>query len=732
MIRLVIWDFDGPVFNSRNARDVAFARVDEHFSQEVGACSFDYSALPLFDPRQTVRWAYADKDLPAGVLDQIEARYRVELSQAEATVVVDRSIIEAIESLLQLQCKLAILSLRSEKGLKHLLQTHRLARYFSIVHGRETPPASKPSKEAVLSILRQAGATQGETILIGDSDHDFKAAHDSGIPYFHAGWSTEPVSVARQAYQILVHPSEVELIVAHGLKPLPSSEQARKDLSNIVRSEKFSFFTGAGVSIASGLGSWRSCYYPILNKHLPESLLNGFSLPEIIQMIVVDDRRAHLLFDDFRAAFTSQREPNSYHFAIMRSACDTIWTTNYDNLFERVPNAPGGGVPVLRDDAQLKDYFGSGRKLIKVNGDFYAASFKRSSLDWGVVISDEQFDLSEVQRPEIWRYFEDEYRTSSLIFVGVSFADPTLRRILSIISRKVMRTRKPHFVLALEPQAPSERVIVAMQIEVLRQRNINTLLFDDYAAIAEFVSEICMSSRKPVITFLGTAYQSSEHDAAPEVEVEDARLDDGILSFHDIEKMCGDLGVTLARAGFRVASGAGARIGIPAVAKAYEEDRRAARYYMRKHGATRGSRLAPTIFFSVDTLDEVRQKLLQSSHVVVAIGGASRRGSESGTVTEVRMALNMGRPVILFPQGGGDVAKCYDELIMMSRSLIDPHLRDEVIRVNQSISTMDRTQVLAFVEHDFLPSVRSLVRNAMVSPYSTSFDDACVEADKEW
>jgi SIR2-like protein/SLOG family protein len=417
----------------------------------------------------------------------------------------------------------------------------------------------------------------------------------------------------------------------------------------------------------------------------------------------------------------------------MRSACETVWTTNYDNLFERACLSLGQIVPTVRDDSELKENF-VGRKLIKLNGDFQTARFDPKSLNWGVVLSDEQFDLSEVERPEMWRYFEDEYRTSSLIFVGVSFGDPTLRRIISIISRKLMRTRKPHFVLAAKPATVNERLIVSKQIEVLRRRNIRTLLFDDFKAIAEFVSDLCILSRKPLISFSGTAFHVLGDGGRPGPQaMAEGKLDGGVLTWQEMDQLCGDMGASLARYGYRVASGHGDGVGIPAVAKAYEEDRRLGRFYMRKKGATQGSRSATTIFMSDSDINAVRQKLARVAHVVVAMGGASNQGWESGTVREVRMAIELGRPVILFRQGGGDVDRCYSQLMdLIQQNMADPKLRRQVQILNETISKMDRQQVMRFIERDFLPSVRSLVGASVASRDSSYFVTACLEADSDW
>jgi HAD superfamily hydrolase (TIGR01549 family) len=732
MSLLVIWDFDGPMFNSREPRDIAFKRTQEECAQSIEAlrsCSFDVSTVPLYDPRRLIHLAYTDTGLASDVLEKIVMRYREHLNSAEEQQQLVPGIRATLENLTQAKCKLAILSSRSKEGLENRLLRLGVRGFFSVVHGRET--AKKPSPEVVGTIIKETGASPEGSILVGDSDHDMLTAQQAGIPYFHAGWSNEPAALARaHAEQILHSPSDIEIIVIQGFEPFPSDTSDRNRLTDIARSGRFSFFAGAGVSIPSGLGDWASCYLPHLKKHLPMSALSRFSLPEIVQMIVASDEPAQTLFDDFNKNFTEVKEPNAYHYAIMRSACGTVWTTNYDDLFERV-QVFSKKPQLVRQDVELVDHFGSDRKLIKVNGDFYSARFQPKSLDWGVIVSDEQFDLSEVQRPEIWRYFEDEYRTSSLIFVGVSFSDPTLRRILSIISRKVMRTRNPHFVLAVAPKAPHERLIVQQQMRVLRRRKIYTLLFPGFDEIVEFVSKLSILSRRPVIGFTGVTYRV---DAPPSAsEMTERKLPGGMLSLQEIDQVCGRMGELLARSGLRIASGHGAGVGVPAVTKAYEADRRSARYYMRSRGETQASRSAPAIYIEGGDLNVVRRRLIEAALALVAVGG-DREGRESGTFAEIKLAIEMGRPVILFRQGGGVVYACYDELMhLVALSRMAPELRDQVLSLNQRINEINEPlQVRDFIEKEFLSCMHSLVRRTLENGYTPLFDKSCNAADEDW
>jgi phosphoglycolate phosphatase-like HAD superfamily hydrolase len=225
---LLIWDFDGPIFSSRKPRDNAFESVLARFSDEIGACSFDYGAAPLYDPGKFIHLAFADNKLSDQVLADIEREYRNQLGEAEAACTIDREVIAAIENL-SARCGLAILSLRSEESLKSLLLRHHLFDYFRCgVFGRDTPPARKPSPSAVRFIMDTAKTSATETVLIGDSDHDWETAHAAGVAYFHAGWSDEPAAVARaKADRILTRPSEIEMIV--GAKNWPNPVFTRKE-----------------------------------------------------------------------------------------------------------------------------------------------------------------------------------------------------------------------------------------------------------------------------------------------------------------------------------------------------------------------------------------------------------------------------------------------------------------------------------------------------------------------
>jgi hypothetical protein len=257
------------------------------------------------------------------------------------------------------------------------------------------------------------------------------------------------------------------------------------------------------------------------------------------------------------------------------------------------------------------------------------------------------------------------------------------------------------------------------------------LLFCNFDEIVEFVSELSILSRRPVIGFTGGTYRV---DAPPSAsEKMERKLSGGVLSLQEIEEMCGHMGELLARSGLRVASGHGPGVGVPAVTKAYEADRRLARYYLRSVGDTHAGRSAPAIYIEGSDLNEARRRMIEAALALVAVGGA-RGGQESGTFAEIKLAIDRGRPVILFPQGGGVVHACHDDLMhLVERSKMAPELRDQVLILNQHINEIiDPLQLRAFIESKFSSRMRSLVRATLENGYTRLFDESCNAADKDW
>jgi pyrophosphatase PpaX len=82
---------------------------------------------------------------------------------------------------------------------------------FNIVVGLESTTAHKPGPEPVLFAMEQLGATATETVYIGDSPFDLRAAHAAGVDSIAVTWGAfseeallehRPTHVARTAAEL--------------------------------------------------------------------------------------------------------------------------------------------------------------------------------------------------------------------------------------------------------------------------------------------------------------------------------------------------------------------------------------------------------------------------------------------------------------------------------------------------------------------------------------------------
>lgn len=88
-------------------------------------------------------------------------------------------VIEMLESLKDK--KKAILSNKTESFSVEIIERLNLSKYFIAVWGGDTAGVKKPDPKPILDLIKIAGVSKSEAIMIGDSENDFKAAQAAGI-----------------------------------------------------------------------------------------------------------------------------------------------------------------------------------------------------------------------------------------------------------------------------------------------------------------------------------------------------------------------------------------------------------------------------------------------------------------------------------------------------------------------------------------------------------------------
>lgn len=107
---------------------------------------------------------------------------------------------------------LAVATGKSDRGLKHCLESHGLhARFVSLQTADRHP--SKPSPDMALAAMADAGATGATTILVGDTSFDMAMAVAAGASAIGAGWGYHDSVelIAAGAFAVAERPADVAL-----------------------------------------------------------------------------------------------------------------------------------------------------------------------------------------------------------------------------------------------------------------------------------------------------------------------------------------------------------------------------------------------------------------------------------------------------------------------------------------------------------------------------------------
>jgi len=673
-----VLDFDGPIFDGRGYAQEALDETINQFQTKYGKPKLRFSGLPLLDPRRLIDMMYAELKLERADLNIIEDFYSELLLVKEINGEINPEVKTIIKKMHNMGVKMAVFSARPIASLEKILKKNAFQDCFELVVGEGTVLYGKPAPDGLILIANNFNIEPTQLVFIGDSIIDFQAAKACGAIYYHAGWTGEPSNCIFSPRTIISKPSDLQELISSGIELIQTiTPVIPNTLENIIRKNEFSFYTGAGISVNSGIGGWQDHYLPVLDSLNAGMLASdpNLELEDTLQLLAVKDAKA--VFDKFKESFLkNEAKPNGYHYSILRSSAENIWTTNYDHLFETANNEGKFERGIITNDDILLNNFTHKRCVFKMNGDFEGAIWNKD-LDWELVFLREQFDTVEEKRREIWRALEDDYRNKCIVFVGLSFTDSALRRIISIQRRKIKRTRHPHFFLTKSSKDPLESRKAMLHAKNLERININTLFFDSYKEIEDFVGLISLSSIQPVIAFSGdTDTNLNPSDFLP----------NGAINLEEISQFCSNLAKELVSSkSYHISSGGAPGVGIPSVSSAFKANPSLARFYLRQRSSRKFSRIAPAIIVEGDNYCDMRKRFIGEAHFLVALGG--REVENSGVIEEVNMALEKSIPIIIIPQAGGAIYGLNQTFKQkIAENYKDERLRNALYQANEEIA----------------------------------------------
>lgn len=119
-------------------------------------------------------------------------------------------IVELLDSLDADGWLLGVATGKSDRGLRHCLESHGLAGRFVTLQTADRNP-SKPHPAMALAAMAEAGAEPHRTILVGDTGWDMGCARGAGIGAIGAGWGYHEVDelTSGGAHTVAMAPADV-------------------------------------------------------------------------------------------------------------------------------------------------------------------------------------------------------------------------------------------------------------------------------------------------------------------------------------------------------------------------------------------------------------------------------------------------------------------------------------------------------------------------------------------
>ncbi|NKD85653.1 HAD-IA family hydrolase [Haematospirillum jordaniae] len=198
-LRLVLWDVDGTLLNSRS---LILETMHEACRHEGIACPSARlvargTGLPLVD-----MVAFVLPDYDAAVHQRVAVAYRrIFPALREKGDGHDRlfpHIRFVLDDLRKQEILMGLVTGMGRRGVLAFVERYGLADYFVTVGTADDGPG-KPSPFLVVQAVRQTGAERKNTVVIGDTSFDMMMARAAGVSAIGVAWGNHDVSGLWQA-----------------------------------------------------------------------------------------------------------------------------------------------------------------------------------------------------------------------------------------------------------------------------------------------------------------------------------------------------------------------------------------------------------------------------------------------------------------------------------------------------------------------------------------------------
>ena len=289
-----------------------------------------------------------------------------------------------------------------------------------------------------------------------------------------------------------------------------SLDQVIEEMGEALVRGEGALFLGSGISAASGLPDWFDLM-KMIAKPLGLELARSDDLAKIAQYVINSDNgnRGPLVGRLRRTLSQKEIRQNEYHAAISRTNVATIWTTNFDNLLERVLATMR--LAVRANDGDLTGGIReSDIELLKIHG-----CIDRSNTD-ELILTQEDYENFSVTRPALAERLRHDLIHNSVLFAGYSYRDPNIETVLVEARRLAAGATREHFFISKREVDPDSLIRQKLWHDDLRRFGIRTAFIEDYQELTGALNRLALLSRGKSV-FITGSHTTSHTELAEEV-----------------------------------------------------------------------------------------------------------------------------------------------------------------------------------------------------------------------
>lgn len=396
-------------------------------------------------------------------------------------------------------------------------------------------------------------------------------------------------------------------------------------------------FVGAGVSRNAGFVDWKALLSDIASE-LDLDIGKEHDLLALAQYHVNGNGGRGELNQQLIDAFTRDAERTEVHEVLARLPIDTVWTTNYDRLLEKAYEDAGRLVEVklsIQNLAQARR--GRDVTVYKMHGCV--------SQPHDAVLTKQDYEIYDLDRRLFTDSLKGDFIEKTLLFLGFSFTDPNVERILAKVREQLGQNQRTHYWITRRPpqtcpdgtrsadEMEYERRKATLQSEDIKRYGIQTIWIDDYQHVHSLLLAL-----ESYVTRKGVFVAGAAHEPSP-------------LGWSQLNDLSRALGTEIIRGGYNLVSGFGVGIAEQTILGAFRAIYESAQRQPAERVLIRpfpGNAPAPR---RAELFHRHREDLISQVGALIVVAGnkAADDGSvvlSNGVEEEVQIALRLGKPVI--------------------------------------------------------------------------------------